>query len=292
MHQSHVVVVNNMISYSTIGDSLHVANLANIALYAGLLYNYGNGAGGVFDEEWLKAGFCLPHGDEHYRTTHDLSGYVMVAIALMGIALQKYLSSKAKDGRLQKADSLAFWALVGALGHASGHFIIANAIRMDFYPPPDERFIDDLVKSSSIAEGIMKAGPGYPLFWMPLVKTYMMNTAKNRVAGLAFIINIGALFVPVKFGFSYTQAVLFAGMSIDQLMIRKKDKGFEYALWPLITTIPNGVFSWVESVTCTSSFLMREHGHLVYDIYMASSYIVFYLICWARLKYTVKSKVA
>lgn len=286
-----------MISYSTIGNILHVSNLINIGVYATLLYKYGNSSGGeVFDEEWLKAGFCLPHGDEHYRTTHDLSGYIMVAIALAGIVLQQYLSRRQAGsggaGSMEKADSLAFWALIGALGHASGHFIISNAIRRDFYPPAEERFIDDLMRSS-IPEAIGKAGPAYPLFWVPLVKTYMMNTARNRVAWVALLLHVAGMFVQVKFGFSYTQAVLFGGMSIDQLMLDKKDKGFEYALWPLITTLPNGIFSWVESVTCTSSFLMQEHGHLVYDVYMASSYIVFYLICWLRMRYTVKkAKVA
>ena len=136
----------------------------------------------------------------------------------------------------------------------------------------------------------MKAGPGYPLFWIPLIKTYMMNISRDRVILLALIADAGSLMVPVRFAFSYTQAVLFAGMSIDQLLLAKRDKGFEYALWPLSTVMPNGMFSWIESLTCTSTFLTKTHGHIIYDTYMASSYIIFYPVCWIRMKHRYKSK--
>mmetsp|Transcript_23023 Transcript_23023/g.38058 ORF Transcript_23023/g.38058 Transcript_23023/m.38058 type:complete len:289 (+) Transcript_23023:64-930(+) len=281
-----------MVSFRAIGNSLHVVNILNIALYGLLLYKYGNdaNAGVVFDEEWLKEGFCLPHEERNFRTTHDLSGYLMVALASMGFLIHGYLRHQAeKEGRntsMAPADQLTFWALIGALGHAAGHFIISNAKRHEFYPPSDERFIDDLMRST-LPEAIMKAGPGYPLFWIPLVKTYMMNTARDRVALLALVFQFGIFFVPVKFAFSYTQAVLFGGMSIDQLLMGRKEKGFEYAFWPLLTVIPNSIFAWVESTTCTSGFVMKHHGHIVYDFYMVSSYIVFYVVCWIRMKYFV-----
>jgi hypothetical protein len=272
--------------YAAIGSILHAVNLVNIAVYGSTLYLYGNDPSmGVFDKEWLQDGFCLPHGDRPYLTTHDVSGYAMVLFALTGLGIQQYLSrkgSKEQGRKLRRADRLTFWALVGAIGHAAGHFLIANGKRMNIYPPPDERFIDDL-RNSTFLVALGKAGPGYPLFWIPLVKTYMMNTTQNRVAVIALLANILALFMPAKFGFSYTQAVLFGGMSIDQLILPAKEKDtFEFALWPLLTTIPNGIFSWVECLTCTTNPLMQQHGHLVYDLYMVSSYTLFYLVCWNR----------
>ena len=272
-------------SYATIGTALHVLNLLNIAVYATSLYIWGmNPSSEVFDKAWLQEGFCLPHTDRPYWTTHDLSGYVMVAFALLGLGIQHSLRRQgSKIGlQLSRADRLTFWALMGAMGHGAGHFLISHGKRGDFYPPAQLRFIDDLMESS-FAVALAKAGPGYPLFWMPLVKTYMMNTAQNRVALVALIANIGGLFMQARFGFSYTQAVLFGGMSIDQLSSPESEKEtFEYAWWPLLTTIPNGIFSWVECLTCTSSALMREHGHLVYDLYMVCSYTLFYLVCWYR----------
>lgn len=311
---------------------MHALNLLNIALYGGslLAYTYSsNPTETVFDKLWLQAGFCLQHEDIDYRTTHDLSGYAMVLIGLFGIAVQQFLSRRSvteannsKKYDMTKANDLTFWALVGALGHAFGHFLISHATRKNFYPPAQTTFLDDLLQTESMLEVIGKACPGYPLFWIPLVSTYMMNTAKGRVALVALVCWMGSLFMQVRFGFSYTQSVLFAGLSIDQLLLSRDDKDcFEYAMWPLITTLPNGAFAWFESLACSSSPIMQQHGHLgtsssllflcyncrcydfidltqfclfhnsVYDIYMASSYIVFYLICWFRANFiVVKSK--
>jgi hypothetical protein len=285
-----------ILSYRAIGDALHVVNLLNISLYGSLLYLYGDRPGVIFDEEWLKEGFCLPHENVPFRTTHDLSGYVMVVMALIGLAVQQYLSQQRTTNTNltnNKVDRLVFWAFMGALGHAAGHFIIANAKRRNFYPSNEnESFLHDLVKGT-LLEAVAKVGPGYFLFWIPLVKTYMMNAAQGRVlvALVALFFNVGAVLVPVKFGFSYTQAVLFGGMSMDQLLsLPRKEKGFEYALWPIITTIPNGIFSWIESVGCTRSILMQRHGHIVYDLYMASSYLIFYVICRLRNNNRAKTK--
>lgn len=278
-------LVAKMTTFAAIGTALHTLNLLNIAAYGTSLYVWGmNPSSDVFDKEWLKEGFCIPHGDRPFLTTHDLSGYIMVAFALLGIAIQRYVSRLgSKQGLdLSRANQLTFWALIGAIGHGAGHFLISNGKRGNFYPPAEVRFIDDL-RESTFLVALGKAGPGYPLFWIPLVKTYMMNTAQNRVALVALIADVGGLFMQARFGFSYTQAVLFGGMSIDQLLLPAGEKQtFEYALWPLLTTIPNGIFSWVECLTCTTSVLMRQHGHLVYDFYMVCSYTLFHLICWRR----------
>ena len=261
------------ISYRSAGNGMHVLNLLNIALYGGslLAYTYSSNepTETVFDQHWLQAGFCLQHENVDYRTTHDLSGYAMALIGLFGIALQQSLSRRSATNKnnnkidMTKANNMTFWALVGALGHASGHFLISHAIRHNFYPAAETTFLDDLLQSGSILEVIGKACPGYPLFWMPLVSTYMMNTAKGRVALVALVCWLGSLCMQVRFGFSYTQSVLFAGLSIDQLLLSKDDKDcFEYAMWPLITTLPNGVFAWIESLACSSSLLMQQHGHL------------------------------
>ena len=295
-----------MVSYSEIGDVLHVVNLLNIIVYGIAIYQYGSYGSGIFDESWLQRGFCTPHDENNipYHTTHDYSGHAMAVISIVGIALQQWLSRQSRsrsrrsdDGvdvdvvvDLTKANTLAFWAMIGALGHAWGHYFIAFGIRENFYPPGDMRFIDDLMEnSSSVLSAIGKAVPGYPCFWIPLVGTYMHNTAKNSVALIALFCWLGSMFMQVRFGFSYTQAVLFAGLSIDQLLMlpQTEKECFEYALWPLLTTVPNGILAWIESTSCTtdSFFLMKKYGHVIYDMYMAMSYIVFYIICYVRANY-------
>eukprot|EP00526_Cylindrotheca_closterium_P017956 CAMPEP_0113659772 /NCGR_PEP_ID=MMETSP0017_2-20120614/32542_1 /TAXON_ID=2856 /ORGANISM="Cylindrotheca closterium" /LENGTH=297 /DNA_ID=CAMNT_0000574357 /DNA_START=46 /DNA_END=939 /DNA_ORIENTATION=+ /assembly_acc=CAM_ASM_000147 len=277
---------NDDSTYRTIGHSLHALNLLNIALYGGLLHRYGKDDGGdIFDKAWLKEGFCLPDESTPFWTRHDLSGYLMVVMALLGLTIRHYLSNKNSTSTMilvsEQADQLTYWALLGALGHASGHFILSNAKRHKFLPPGDVTFLDDL-KQSSFLVGLGKAGPGYPLFWIPLVKTYMRNTAGNRVALIALLFNLGSLIVPSRFGFSYAQAVLFGGMSIDQIFYVPQDQQntLEYALWPLLTTLPNGAWAWFECMTCTTHPWMIQYGHILYDAYMVSSYTLFYLFFW------------
>lgn len=314
-----------------IGNSLHVVNLLNLALYGLALYQYAAADaaevtvdGGnifpssdmdrrrwngiiLFDEQWLESGFCMPHDvvvddDDHnnYYTTHDLSGHLMIGASLIGLVLlQNFapLSSQyrqpneghnndiKKDNDLKKAYQLTFWALIGSIGHGLGHYLIAHARRNGYYPPSKETFMDDLLQTDSLWMAALKAVPGLPLFWVPLTRTYMLNTtSKVSVGTVSFIFWFGSLFNQTRFGFSYAQAVLFGGSSIDQLLLPRAEKDcFEFALWPLLTTIPNGLFAWYESSTCTSSTLMRQHGHLIYDGYMVSSYIVFYcMCCWVR----------
>ncbi|CAB9517614.1 expressed unknown protein [Seminavis robusta] len=282
------------VSPRLVGNCLHTLNLLNIFLYGSVIYAFGtNPQSTVFDKSWLQEGFCMPHPDVDYQTTHDLSGHVMVVISLLGLALQRCLSHRqasksttATESTLSKADTLTFWALIGALGHAWGHYFLAFSHREQFFPPSEESFMDDLLRSS-LPEAIGKACPGLPFFWMPLVQTYMINTAKGRVAIVAFFCWFFSLLMQVRFGFSYAQSVLFAGMSVDQLLLPDSEKGFEYALWPLITTVPSGIFAWLESTSCSSNSMMQQHGHLIYDVYMASSYILFYLICWTRANYSV-----
>jgi hypothetical protein len=79
---------------------------------------------------------------------------------------------------------------MGGLGHAAGHVLIANAKRRNFYPSNEnETFLNDLM-GGTFLEAIIKVGPGYSLFWIPLVKTYMMNTAQGRVHSTVYIVEI------------------------------------------------------------------------------------------------------
>ena len=131
--------------------------------------------------------------------------------------------------------------------------------------------------------------PGYFLFWIPLVKTYMYNVSQNYVAGFAALIWIGGMQLPLKFGFSYTLIVLFAGQSLDQLCLGMEKKStFEYMLWPLVTLLPNFYISVMESLFCTRSDAFMTHGHLIFDGYMAFSYSAYYMGCWLRKGYANK----
>lgn len=275
------------LSQETLGNTFHVVNLLLISVYGLTIYHEvaqkdsASFSGGVLDHVWLETGFCETDRGTPYWTTHDRSCYTMIAIALFGLGVRSYLSSRHQQHKQMKAaDNLVFYALLGALGHAAGHALIANAHRLGVYPPGHRRAIED-VKDDPLWMILAKLGPGYPLFWIPLVRTYMHHTSKGRVALAAALCKLGSMAMPVKFGFPYTQSVLFAGLSLDQLLLPSSEKGFAYCLWPVMTVIPSALFSWIEATGCTTHPLMVHlGGHVVYDAFMASSYLLFYLVCW------------
>eukprot|EP00978_Attheya_sp_CCMP212_P047809 scaffold434113_cov51-Attheya_sp.AAC.3 len=270
-----------------IGNTLHMINIASGIAYMSCVVLWSEPSREFFDPAWAEEGFCTPHDNIPYWTTHDMSGYLMCCISLVGLALCYTL--KEEEG-MKVASQLVFWATMGALGHAAGHIIISNAKRVGFFPPGHVTGWDD-IQGDSLWMIVKKLGPGYLFFWIPLVKTYMMNTSQNKVALFSLGALVGSMMLPMRNGFAYTQTILFVGLSLDQVFFSKyhHQGGFEFALWPLITVLPSTALSWVESLTCTTSFLMKDHGHLVYDAYMSSSYILFYLICWGRSKhYTLK----
>ena len=126
-----------MVSFSVIGDTFHIINLINILIYGIAMFWCGVSANhcNVFDQQWLKEGFCLHNTTTPYWTTHDVSGYLIIFITLLGFPVLHF--GKRAPGMKKQAYQLTFWAMIGALGHATGHFLIAHGKRLNFYPPGD-----------------------------------------------------------------------------------------------------------------------------------------------------------
>ena len=68
-------------------------------------------------------------------------------------------------------------------------------------------------------------------------------------------------------------------------------KGFEYALFPWIVEIPLGALLWVEGIYC-SQWVIRVWGHLIFDVYIPLSMLIFYNFCWVRASLTAEPKKA
>jgi hypothetical protein len=87
-----------------------------------------------FDPAWAEERSC-------YWTTHDMSGYVMRCISLVGLVLCYNL--KEVEG-MKMASQLLFWSTMGALGHTAGHIIDSNTKRVSFFPPGHVTGWDDI----------------------------------------------------------------------------------------------------------------------------------------------------
>jgi hypothetical protein len=289
------------LSYRQWGNAFHSLNLCGILAYASLMANHHQ----YVDSSWLEYGFCEPlHLEPKYWTTHDQSAYIMISIALSGLLLRHFNHHHSRNGSENNesttstslADQLFVRASIGALGHASGHLLISHGHRHGYYPQPHETFWTS-TQDNSLWIKLSYAVPGYLFFWIPLIQTYMMHSSRRWVVILAAIAQLVVLHIPVRFGFAYTQIVLFAGMSIDQLLHSLSvsnhhhyaDETWDYALWPILTVIPSTIMSLVECMGCTTTNFMgmKTYGHVVYDTVMASSYVFYYYTTCCR-----KTKVA
>jgi len=175
--------------------------------------------------------------------------------------------------------------------HAMGHFLMFEAIRAGVYPDGNVRGIDDLRQSTmlSVARKIL---PGFVLFFTPLMKSYMRNTSMPLVVLAAFVSQYGSLHSPMKYGFSFGLSSFFIGFSLDQLLaLPSKEKGFAFAIYPLVTVIPSILFAWFECTSCSSSWILMKYGHSAFDSWLGVSYNMYAVITHLYLNNTSKIRV-
>jgi hypothetical protein len=102
-------------------------------------------------------------------------------------------------------------------------------------------------------------------------------------------------FTPREFGFMYTQTVLLMASSINQLVRRKDEKNYQFALYPWLVGLPLIGIGWIESTLCLKFVKDKLYGHLIYDGYIPVSIAIWYLLClWdnnKRLSTNSKNKV-
>ena len=272
-------------SWKTIGNAAHFLNVGLVITYG--FFVFASGKEGVndlrrLDERWLEEGFCTPESDTNMKMHFDNG----ITLGLISCALAAYWFHRSKKTSLIKdsfeveVDSYIKPALCGLMGHAIGHLLIYGAKYGQFYPDdPELRGIDDL-RGDSIGEIVKKIVPGYFIFWIPVVKSYMQHSRMPFICMCALFALVTSLHLPIKFGFSFAQCFFFMSLSFDQMLNVPSDKkGFTYAIYPLMTVIPSISLAWAEASSCSSSKSMKAYGHLIYDVFMGLSYVSFYVLC-------------
>ena len=145
--------------YRRVGNALHIAVLTSIAIYGVAIWkllSLGTETGGgggresslniwnsiqqqrrqlSFDPHWMQDGFCMPHEEIPLLTTHERSAFLMIALSVLGFCLIHIL--KDPQHKMQNAKERVKWALVGAIGHAAGHIILAVTKRHGLLPSGD-----------------------------------------------------------------------------------------------------------------------------------------------------------
>jgi hypothetical protein len=191
---------------------------------------------------------------------------------------------------MKSANDLVKWNVLGIIGHGLGHGGIARYIRYHTLSggvlelPPVLQLSDFFTSVQVIQQNIPSL-----LFWIPLIKATMPNNSSHvSVLLISWLSIIGGRVTPSRFGFTYTQTILFICFSWNQLLQCRSDKNFAYALYAAMVSFPLGLLAWLESTVC-SNFIIHYGGHLIYDAYIPLSSILFYLCCYRKEKISAGS---
>mmetsp|Transcript_10346 Transcript_10346/g.14518 ORF Transcript_10346/g.14518 Transcript_10346/m.14518 type:complete len:296 (-) Transcript_10346:1342-2229(-) len=291
---------------STVGNIGHTLNISSILIYASIVFIFGQQrhdpnsktTGGVLDQRWEEEGYCRSEGATITQTHLD-SGAAMALILILFMAyflrvkrqtsIPKLSSSNAAD--MEIVDNYVMYAMLGVVAHAFAHFLIYTGLTLGVYPDGEIRGIDDL-RESSIATILSKSLPVF-FGWNFLLKSYMQSAGWLTILIIASSTVSGFLYIPFKFGFPFAQCILFFGHSLDQLFfVRREKKTFAYAIYPFLTVLPSVILSILECTQCSSRFYWAAYGHVIYDVFMALSYPIFYSFCsiyYRRSRMSIKN---
>lgn len=272
------------------GDLFHLLNLSIVLSFAlcvaKFVPNAKDGNTVLFDPLWVREGFCVSNPDTPYWTSHDLCLYGDTILAVSFGLLYLWLR---KTPGMEAANDIVKFNIIGIVAHGFGHGMIAKGFR-DGVLDSDATLsiLETTFRDASLIEIVRKEIPGL-LFWVPLLKATMPNVPNLLILPVALVSDIGNLFLPRTFGFTYVQTVLMISFSVNQLARPIKEKGVEYALYPAIVGVPLAVIGWLESTTC-SNFMISIGGHIVYDYYIPIAMIAFYLMSFMRISEKKKVK--
>lgn len=215
----------------------------------------------LFDPVWKPEGFCVANRETPYWNSHDLCLYADTIFSLLHALV--YLGLRNQPG-MEPANELVKFNIVGVLGHGLGHGAIAKGMRDGLVGGADEASSHDsgfdVFMQQSLLEGCTTMLP-YIVFWVLLLKATMPTAKTSVVLCMTLLSLVGNIFVPERFAFTYVQTVLLLAFSINQLLRPSKEKGFAYALFPIIAGFPVSKCSDACDVSC----LMLAHHDCLLD---------------------------
>jgi hypothetical protein len=288
---------------AVVGDMAHYAILVNTVLFAGTvaLYmnvddngvdsssmmkaNVTNHPTNILDDVWKEQGFCVAHADEPYFTSHDVCLYADVAAAAI-LAVVYYMLHRTPG--MELANPLLATGIPGIIGHGIGHGALAAGNRSGVVAADDaaRTGMEILTKLWQTDDNQMKAilTQIVPLtfFWITLIKASLPNVKTVTVAVVVMAAQFFQLLVPNQFGFTYVQTVLMLAFSLNQLNRPVQEKDFSYAMYAAVVGLPVTMVGWMESTQCSAFVMDYLYGHVVYDVYIPCSMLVWYLTCYHR----------
>lgn len=214
------------------GDLTHLALILNASVFAYAVVMHNDSE--IFDPVWQPEGFCVSNRETLYWNSHDLCLYFDTVFALLHGLM--YLGLRNQPG-MDPANELVKFNILGILGHGLGHGAIAKAMRDGVQTSDSSQTGLDTMMEQTPLEAVMSIFP-FVVFWILLLKATMPTAKMNVILPMTAVSILGNVFVPQRFGFTYVQTVLLLAFSVNQLLRPSDQKGFAYALFPIISGFP------------------------------------------------------
>lgn len=295
---------SNIFSYARIGDAAYVVSLlSTLALGYTVLTNLHrpHHNNHLLDPVWKEHGFCVTHPDTPYWSSHDVCLYVDVLAVLFLYGVYRVLGQPHDTTTSMKLTNQALLnSLPGIVGHGIAHASIAAVIRNQSAQADGSSWWNGtkttkttMSLSSFAAEtswDVWRQLDGPQALWQLLVSILfwwgmfysILPQAKRSTMGImiAAVIYI-QLYVPNQLGFTYVQSVIVAVAALKELSKPPDEKNhLSYTLAPVVIAIPVTFVSWMESTQCSAFVRDYLYGHVVYDVSIPLTTLVWYLLCY------------
>lgn len=250
-------------TFEWMGDRLNaLAFIINLVMTSAAMLRVPKGA---YDESWLKVGFCVDQREDRTMDTGILC-FVTLTLGAVGLFFfyQKKKLSMTNNKLLQhRMEGTIF----SNLSHGFGHLFLQYT---DGMVPPLE-FSFQLHAMAWILVLI------FFFFGVFRAVTVSVSNKQAFMMAVTAILVQKILDVPPELSFTYSQAVIFAALFIDQLLLPSRDKqGFTY-LANALYFFPLFGFYYLESTRCSTLVKYRGlPGHALYDFYLAAAPFLFY----------------
>jgi hypothetical protein len=217
--------------------------------------------------------------DRPFWTSHDLCLYCDVGLAAVQAVLVLILQG---EPGMEIASQIVKPQLLGIVGHGIGHGAIARALRQNDSASPTTIDMHQSEYEAGNFPGLSLASVPFFVFWVMLLRSALPKLSWANLAVMSVFSMLFQQFFPRNFGFTYVQSILMMAFGWNEMVMKPaSEKGFEYAIFPWIVSVPLTMIGWLESTFC-SKFVVRLGGHLVYDAYIPLATMCFYLICWLK----------
>lgn len=275
------------VNWKHVGDAAHVLTMLSAAAFAVAVGYYAGDTktSNLFDAQWKTDGFCIAGKEKPYWNSHDACLYTDVALAaVLGGLYSLFRNTPGMKG----AERYVLPNIIGIVAHGLGHGGIASKLRelsgdSEMLFRESGRSVAERLRQDSFTEILGDELLG-AVFWLGLIYASLPGTNKSTVAFFVLIARTGQSFIPARFGFTYVQTFLLLVSSFYQINRSHAEKDFFYGFFPALVGFPLTLVGWLESTQCSAFVRDLFYGHLVYDGYIAVGAIVFYLICYVKIR--------